>query len=142
MNGYIEHANITLVNPKKTIEFLLAALPNWHLRGQGKMEEWYGKEVEWFHVGDDRSYIAVQSGGDGRIADWNNHWTGVKHIGIVVDDLDETVERLKIAGYELDHWGGEHPHRRSAYYVEDHNMQFEFVEYSSNNSSERNDYSI
>ncbi len=142
MNGYIEHANITLVNPQKTIGFLLAALPNWRIRGQGKMAEWFGKEVEWFHVGDDQSYIALQSGGESRIGDWNRHWTGVKHIGIVVDDLNNTVERLKTAGYELDHWGGDHPHRRSAYYMEEHNMQFEFVEYFSTHHSERNDYSI
>ncbi|NOI26221.1 VOC family protein [Vibrio mediterranei] len=142
MNGYIEHANITLVNPKKTIEFLLAALPNWRLRGQGKMEEWFGKEVEWFHIGDDRSYIALQSGGDKQVEDWNTHWTGVKHIGIVVDDLNQTVERLKQAGYELDHWGGTHPHRRSVYYMDTHNMQFEFVEYFSEQNDERNDYSL
>ncbi|MBY6196028.1 VOC family protein [Vibrio hangzhouensis] len=141
MNGYIEHANITLINPRHTIEFLLAALPDWKIRGQGRMENWHGKDVEWFHVGNEHSYIALQSGGDKTLPDWTTHWTGVKHIGIAVDDLSAMVERLSNAGFELEHWGGEHPHRRSAYYVDEHNMQFEFVEYFSELPSERNDYS-
>ena len=54
-------------------------------------------------------------------------------------DLDEMVARLKQAGYELGHWGAEHPHRKNVYSMEAHRVQFECVEYFSNQSSERND---
>jgi hypothetical protein len=64
----------------------------------------------------------------------------MKHLGIVVPDVDALVARLKEVGYELDHWGAEHPFRKNVYYLEDHGMQFEFVEYLSDKDSERNDY--
>ena len=52
------------------------------------------------------------------------------------------IERLRQHGYELDHLGGEHPHRKSVYYLDGNNLQFEFVEYLSERTDERNDYSL
>ena len=138
-NTYVEHANISVVNAEETIRFLTAAIPGWNVRGQGEMS-WSGETVQWYHVGDDHSYIAVQSGGIGKAGHWRKSWTGVKHIGIVVPDLGSLVERLATAGYEVDHFGGDHPHRKNAYFLESHDVQFEFMEYTSRKTSERNDY--
>ena len=101
----------------------------------------FGQTVQWTHLGDDHSYIAIQSGGEGTVADWKTRWTGVKHVGIVVPDLDAVVEGLAAIGYEVDHFGGTHPHRKIAYFVDPHSLQFEFIEYLSTDPSERNEYS-
>ena len=140
MKSYVEHANISVVNARKTIEFLTTAIPEWTIRGCGKLDDWFGRPIEWFHVGDEHSYIAISDGGDGDAGHWTTHFTGMKHLGIVVPDVDALVARLKEVGYELDHWGAEHPFRKNVYYLEDHGMQFEFVEYLSDKDSERNDY--
>ena len=138
-NTYVEHANISVTNAEETVRFLTAAIPEWRVRGQGEMD-WFGRTIQWYHVGDDHSYIAIQNGGIGEVSEWRKSWTGVKHIGIVVPDLDSLVERLTTCGYKVDHFGGDHPHRRNVYFLEPHNMQFEFMEYTSREVSEKNDY--
>ncbi len=141
MKSYVEHANISVVDAQKTIEFLMAAVPEWKVRGSGKVDNWFGRSIEWFHVGDEHSYIAISSGGKGEANHWTSQFTGVKHVGIVVPDVEVLIGRLSDAGYELDHRGAEHPFRKNVYYMEDHGMQFEFIEYFSDEFSERNDYS-
>ncbi|USD67268.1 VOC family protein [Vibrio sp. SCSIO 43136] len=137
MKAYIEHANITVEDPKHTIALLLAAAPEWRIRGQGIYED---DGIEWYHVGDQDTYITIQGGGSGQLQEWNVPWVGVKHIGIAVPDLSKTVESLAESGFELDHWGGSTEHRRSVYYVDKHNIQFEFVEYRSEDPKLRNQY--
>lgn len=138
---YVEHADISVVNTEDTIRFLTAAIPGWRVRGQGEMD-WDGETVQWYHIGDDRSYISIQSNGTGKVGDWRKSWTGVKHIGIVVPDLDSLVERLTTCGFKVDHFGADHPHRRNAYFLDSHDVQFEFMEYTSREISEKNDYSL
>jgi len=138
---YLEHANITVRDLDGAVRFLAAALPSWRIRGQGEMS-WYGKTIRWLHFGTDHNYVALQDGGEGNALAWNEHHVGTKHIGIVVPSVDAVVGRLKHAGYELDHWGGEHPHRRNVYVIERDHLQFEFVEYHSDSVAERNDYSF
>ncbi|WP_375748422.1 VOC family protein [Vibrio sp. HN007] len=142
MRTYIEHANISVVDAQHTIKLLLTAAPDWSIRGEGKMDNWFGRQIRWYHIGDENSYINIQDAGEGLAKNWKEHWTGVKHIGIVVEDLQAVIERLTKAGYELDHMGGEHPYRRSAYYIDKHNLQFEFVEYLTDQPEQRNDYSL
>lgn len=142
MNTYIEHANISVVDAEHTIKLLLTAAPDWSIRGEGKMEDWFGKHVSWYHIGDKNNYITIQSGGEGMAKGWKEHATSVKHIGIAVADLQAVITRLENAGYPLDHMGGEHPHRRSAYFTDKHNLQFEFVEYLSEKPEQRNDYRL
>ena len=142
MNSYVEHANIAVIDPKKTVSFLMAALPEWKIRGQGEYQDTSGNQVEWFHVGTDDSYLALASNGKGDAPDWKTNYTGVKHVGIAVPDLDSLENRLRDVGYVLDHRGADHPYRKNAYYMEDHNLQFEFIEYLSQRPYEKNDYSL
>ncbi|MGL1891252.1 MAG: hypothetical protein OCD02_06460 [Spirochaetaceae bacterium] len=142
MSSYVEHANITVVDAEHSINFLLAAVPEWKVRGKGVTDDWFGKKVNWYHIGNDDSYITIQSGGEGVVEDWKGHWCGVKHIGIVVPNVLELVERLSLAGFEFDHWGGEHPFRKSVYFLDKHNTQFEFIQYLSDSKSEQNDYDL
>jgi catechol 2,3-dioxygenase-like lactoylglutathione lyase family enzyme len=137
--AYVEHVNITVKDLDKTVAFILAALPDWRIRGQGAAD-WFGKPARWLHVGTDASYLALMDGGEGTGLRWTGHQVGMKHVGIVVPDVQAVVERLAAAGHALDHWGGEHPFRRSIYFIERDELQFEFVEYRSNAPAERNDY--
>lgn len=139
MKAYVEHANICVENPASAIQFLLTAIPNWSIRGKGSMD-WFGETIEWFHVGDEQSYIAIQSGSSDKTKDWQDLWTGVKHIGIVVEDIDSVVKNLTTAGFEVDHYGGNHPFRKNVYFLERHGIQFEFIEYLSESYAERNQY--
>lgn len=139
VSAYVEHANICVENPEDTIRFLQAAIPAWRIRGQGEMD-WFGTKSRWFHVGDHQTYIAIQSGGQGNSGDWKGLWTGVKHIGIVVNDMQGVVRNLEAAGFVVDHYGGEHPFRKNVYFLEKHAIQFEFIEYTSAINAEKNQY--
>lgn len=138
-NSYVEHANISVSDPEETIRFITAAMPEWEIRGEGEME-WFGEMVHWYHVGDGHSYVAIKSGGSGKAVDWKRRSTRVEHIGIVVPDLDSLVERLADCGYEVDHFGPDHPFRKNAYFLDSHGLQFEFIQYFSLVNSEKNDY--
>lgn len=136
---HLEHANITVKDIAATARFIALALPSWQVRGQGTME-WFGTPIRWLHVGTDRFYLALQSGGQGDWPHWQTHATGLKHIGLVVGSVDAVVARLAAAGYSVDHWGAETPSRRSVYIVSPEGLQFEFVEYLTDDLSARNDY--
>jgi catechol 2,3-dioxygenase-like lactoylglutathione lyase family enzyme len=138
--AYVEHANITVKNLDRTVAFIRAALPDWSVRGEGALQ-WYGKPVRWLHIGTEATYLALQDGGEGVALDWTGHQVGTKHIGIVVPSVDALVTRLAAAGHALDHAGGDHPHRKRAYFMDPDGLQFEFVEYLSDRPAERNDYS-
>jgi hypothetical protein len=135
----LEHANITVQQIEPVLQLLLTALPGWRVRGQGTMA-WFGKTIRWLHVGTDAHYLALQEGGEGRPVHWQSHAVGVKHLGLVVDDLDAVVARLLAAGIAMDHPGGSHPHRRSAYYHLGDLVQLELMQYLSDDPALRHDY--
>ena len=82
----------------------------------------------------------LQGGGEGEVTDWKSHRLGPKHVGLVVPSVDAVVARLAAAGYPLDHWGGQTASRRSVYVVDPDSVQFEFVEYLSEDVALRNAY--
>jgi len=136
---YLEHLNLTVRDVDCCTAFLLAALPAWRVRGQGRMD-WFGKQIEWRHVGDDTFYLALQGGSEGEITPWQSHRLGPKHVGLVVLSVDAVVARLAEAGYPLDHWGGQTAGRRSVHVIDPNSVQFEFVEYLTDDPAARNDY--
>jgi len=135
----IEHVNITVKDVDRSTRFLLSALPGWRVRGENRME-WYGKTITWRHVGDDTFYIALQGGGEGDPPDGSRHDTGPKHVGLVVPSVDAVVQRLAVAGYPLHHWGAASPGRRNVYIDDPDSVQFEFVEYLTDDVARRNAY--
>lgn len=137
--AYLEHANLTVRDLDASTRFLLTALPDWQVRGGGAMD-WFGKPIHWRHVGSAQHYLALQDGADSAPPAWQSHAGGMKHLGLVVPDLDAVVQRLAAAGHAIDHPGGTHPHRRSVYYTPDDLVQIEFVQYLSDDPAERNAY--
>ena len=140
-NEYVEHANAMVKNIDHAAFFLMTAMQSWRVRGRGRMD-WFGKPIEWLHVGTESSYIALQSGGEGSGRDWKGYEVGVRHIGLVVPSLDAVIARLSQEGFSVDHMGPAHRHRKSAYFIQADNFQFEFVEYLSELPSERNEYEV
>ncbi|EMW2400298.1 VOC family protein, partial [Vibrio vulnificus] len=43
MKSYVEHANMSVVDAQKTINFLTSAIPEWRVRGGGKLDNWFGR---------------------------------------------------------------------------------------------------
>ena len=138
---YVEHANAMVKDIDQAASFLMTAMPSWSVRGRGRMD-WFGKLIEWLHVGTESSYIALQSGGQGSGQGWKGYAVGVRHIGLVVPSLDAVIARFSQVGVLVDHMGPAHRHRKSAYFIQADNLQFEFVEYLSDLSSERNEYEV
>lgn len=134
-----EHANLVVADIAATLDFILTAFPDWRVRGGGEME-WHGKPRRWLHVGDDDTYITLNDDGEGENRDLTGHAPGLAHLGFVVDDLDGVIERLEAKGHEIDIEGPKHPFRRNVYFLDSAGFQFEFVQYLSDDVTERNRY--
>ena len=91
----------------------------------------------WLHVGTDSTYLALSE----RSCDKQNRELDLIHIGFVVDDVDAVRQRLEQAGYSEGMVVDPHPYRKRIYFLDNNNMEWEFVEYFSDNPSERNEYS-
>ena len=134
-----EHANLVVTDIEATLDFIQTALPNWRVRGQGRME-WHGKARRWLHVGDDDYFVTLNDDGEGENRDLTDHQPGLAHLGFVVDDLDGVIERLEAKGFQIDIEGPEHAFRKNVYFLDPAGFQFEFVQYLSDNPNERNRY--
>ncbi len=121
---FIEHVNITVSNPDQTAEYLMR-LFDWHLR-------WRGPAIRGghtIHVGNDQFYLAVYALELGNTEPLG-HKKGLplNHIGIVVEDLDETERRVIAEGFVPYSHDDYEPGRR--FYFFDHDgIEFEMVSY-------------
>ncbi len=135
----LEHINLAVRNMEPTLGFLKAAFPGWRNRGEGS-RPWYGHPQNWLHFGDDDFYLTLNDNAVGEQRDLKGHAPGLAHIGFEVPSLDRLIERLRVAGFEPDHMGEDHPHRRNVYYLDGEGLEFEFVEYFSYIPEEKNLY--
>ncbi len=67
---------------------------------------------------------------------------GTNHLGYAVDDAEGLRRRLAAAGYRDSTIPNDHPHRRRVYFYDSEGNDWEFVEYRSDDPSERNDYDL
>ena len=137
----LEHSNLSVPDPQETINFLLTAIPHWKIRSNGVYSE-FEPHVNWWHVGDENTYIAIQDDGDEKLEMYSKRWTGIKHLGFSVPDLAALISRLNKKGYCVSNESGPHPHRKGAYFHDRNGIEYEFIQYLSENPVERNDYSI
>lgn len=129
----LEHIHISVKSIDRTAAFLLAALPEMRRRGGGVVAG-YGT---WVHLGTEQSYIALTEVVDA------NSMPELRHIGLVVDDIEALINRLAEAGYTPadDSAVDSHRYRRRVYYVDGNGLYWEFVQYLSDDPALRNDYS-
>jgi catechol 2,3-dioxygenase-like lactoylglutathione lyase family enzyme len=132
----LEHANIGVRDFDEAVRFLTTAFPEFEIRHDARSDE----ENPWMHIGTDSMYIALMKAADG---DSRANYTGpgVNHLGFVVDDADDLKQRLLAAGYQEGFIADPHPHRKRIYFHDADGLEWEFVQYFSDDPDERNDYS-
>lgn len=124
-SSQLEHVNITVSDPVATAK-RLCGLFGWKIRWQGDAIHG-GLTV---HVGSEDSYLAVYSHKTTDAQTDSYHTLGgLNHVGIVVDDLDATEDRIKAAGYLTKSHADYEPGRRF-YFHDDDNIEFEVISYA------------
>lgn len=132
----LEHANLSVHDMDATVKFILTALPHFRIRGGDNS----GRN-EWVHVGTDATYICVNHSPKGESLKRHPYYdVGVNHFAFVVDDVDAVVARLEAAGYpeapgaEVSEWRHRH------YFHDPDGMQWEFVQYLTDDPAKYNHY--
>ena len=122
----LEHVNVTVSDPQKSAN-MLCALFGWKIR-------WHGQTPMGltYHVGTEKSYIAVYRGAKSNPNNQDSYSTiaSLNHIAVVVDDLDEIENRVKEAGFIPQNHGNYEPGRRF-YFDDQDGIEFEVVSYRS-----------
>ncbi|WP_420400281.1 VOC family protein [Flagellimonas sp.] len=132
---YLEHANITVNDLQEAIRFFQTAFPHFRIRGGG-----HGTR-EWVHLGDEHTYIALNQA---KLSDLpvekNYDKKGINHIGFVVPNVEEIAHNLLSKGYKRDYPKEVEQFRIRDYFADADGNQFEFVQYLSELTEERNKY--
>ncbi len=138
MSIRLEHANLCVRNVDKMASFLRTAFPEFRVRGGGQTI----LGSRWMHVGTDDTYIALQESSQEPAEAWvpYSQKPGTNHLGYEVDDVEALRKRLLEAGYGETTVPNRHPHRRRIYFHDPEGNDWEFVQYSSDDPAERNDY--
>ena len=131
MSVLLEHANITVESIDAAVRFLTTAFPEFRVRGSGVADG-----NRWAHVGTDETYLALNESSEDR-----SSRGPLNHLGFVVDDVDGLAERLSGAGYREGFVAPPHPYRKRRYFHDADDIEWEFVEYLSDDPAKRNDYS-
>ena len=132
---YLEHANITVNDPKEAIKFFQTAFPHFKIRGGGNGMR------EWIHLGDDNTYIAINQAKQRDLkADKNYDKIGINHLGFVVQNVEEIANNLLSNGYKRDFPKEVEQFRIRDYFADADGNQYEFVQYLSDKPEEKNSY--
>jgi catechol 2,3-dioxygenase-like lactoylglutathione lyase family enzyme len=135
MKSYVEHANITVNDIDETILFLTTALPDFIVRhdsGPGPKR--------WVHLGTESTYISINQLEAPAGKFFEQRPPGYNHLGFAVADADALRKRMLNAGYREGFVPDPHPNRKRVYFIDNDNMQYEFVQYYSDDTAKRNSY--
>ena len=140
MKVRLEHANLHVRDIDGMIRFLQTAFPDFRIRREGKV--WEGGR--WVHIGTGDCYIALNQAteepAEPRVP--YGGLPGVNHLGYEVDDVEALRKRLTQAGYRDSTFPNSHPHRKRVYFYDADGNDWEFVQYFSEDLSDRNDYDL
>ncbi|PCJ25723.1 MAG: glyoxalase [SAR86 cluster bacterium] len=134
---HLEHINLVVKDISAALKFYQAAFPHWHVRDSGE-SEWFGKQRNWLHFGDDYQYLTFNDDGVGDNRDLDGHQTGLAHFAFVTDNIDALIKRLAEAGFAADKGGAVEPYRKNAYFIDPAGFEVEFVQYLSDVPQQRN----
>ena len=126
----LEHANLTVDSIDACVAFLTTAFPEFGIRGRGITED-----RPWVHVGTDGTYVTLNESPEPR-----QGRGPFNHLGFVVDDVDGLADRLQAAGYREGIIAPPHPYRKRRYFHDTQDLEWEFVEYLSDDPAKRNEY--
>ncbi len=139
MTARLEHANLTVPDIDAAIDFLQAVEPEYRvLHDSGE-----DADIRWVHFGAGGSYLALEVPHDGNAdstlnARYQNY--GINHVGLVVDDIADAKSRLEAGGYREGHIPEIHPARIRRYFYDSAGMEWELVQYLSDDPSLRHSY--
>jgi catechol 2,3-dioxygenase-like lactoylglutathione lyase family enzyme len=125
--GTVEHVNVTVTNPEATAKWLCDVF-GWHVR-------WSGASIHGgttHHVGSDTSYLAVYVPATNikhPRTDSYNTKGGLNHVGVVVEDIAETEQKVIAAGFTPHSHADYEPGRRF-YFNDSDGIEFEVVAYA------------
>lgn len=135
MQAYVEHANITVSNIDDAIQFIQTAIPEFKVRHRGETQ------YRWCHIGTDNSYIALQEMVAREQTDRAPYLdVGINHIGLVVNDVDQVKQRLLSGGYQQNDIGEENPYRKRIYFYDRSGVEWEFIQYLTQDATKKNSY--
>jgi len=136
----LEHANLTVRDIEGMICFLQTAFPEFRVRGEGKSQD----GSRWVHIGTQETYIALSPAKLEPDKRWMPYrgMPGVNHLAYEVDDIEALCERMKAAGYKDSTPPNAHPYRKRRYFYDPDGNDWEFVQYLSQDPTERNDYKL
>ena len=139
MNAYLEHANLHVSDIDGMLQFIRTALPEFGIRHDSGIAD----PERWVHVGDDSSYLALYQSSKARprAPDPYSGEPQLNHLGFVVADVEALRQRLLAKGYRETTIPNRHPARKRLYFRDTEGNEWEFVEYLSDSSAQRNDYS-
>ncbi len=125
--GQIEHANLTVSNPERSLE-LFKQLCGWEERWRGHSQ--LGGDT--IHVGDPANgdtYLALYTNDDvrGRAREYSKGQP-LNHVGLVVDDLSAAEDVVLAAGLKTFSHDDYEPGRRF-YFFDWDGIEFEVVSY-------------
>lgn len=133
--SYLEHNNITVNNLDEAVKFIQTAMPEFEIRGEGA-----DNQRRWAHIGTNQSYVALTETTKEVTASENYLTHGFNHMGFVVNDVRAVGQRLREAGYKSSYPFTEHKHRLRDYYLDADGNEYEFIQYLSDKTEERNSY--
>ncbi len=136
---HLEHINLVVSDIQQSLKFYQAAFPHWTIRGGGK-GQWYGKDRNWLHFGDDYQYIALNDDGEGKNRDLTGHQIGLAHFAFVTTNIKALIKRLNDVGFNVDKQGADDPFRDNVYFIDPAGYEVEFVQYKSDIPTQRNQY--
>jgi hypothetical protein len=133
---YLEHANITVASIDKAIQFLGTAFPEFQIRGQGQ-----GETRRWLHFGNQQTYIALQQNNINTAAQDSIYVnSGINHLGLVVEDVSSISANLAAKGYVKTDSSVDETYRKRVYFIDDNQVEWEFIEYLSEKHQFKNQY--
>ncbi len=136
---HLEHLNLVVKDMQETLKFYQVVFPHWKIRGGGK-SEWYGHPRNWLHFGDDYNYLSLNDSGTGENRILKEYQVGLAHFAFVTNDIKGLMKRLKAIGVKptVDYDSDEN--RGSVYFVDPNGYEIEFVQYYTDEPSNRNIY--
>jgi len=132
----IEHANITVPDIDAAIKFLKIVAPDFDVRKDEKPLDSY----RWVHIGNEEYYFALEephlnSDAKHPLQTYENY--GVNHIALVVPNIQTIEEKLVGGGYKKSIEVPVETYRKRAYYFDEAGFEWEFIEYLSDEPSEK-----
>jgi catechol 2,3-dioxygenase-like lactoylglutathione lyase family enzyme len=121
----LEHVNVTVSDPERAAR-LMEALFGWRVRWRGPARDG-GRSI---HVGSEDHYVALWTGPPEAPCTADDFIKGrpLNHIGVVVDDLDQTEAQVKAQGLQPFNHGDYDPGRRF-YFLDPDGIEYEVVSY-------------